>query len=781
MGGLNIILRMSLTASIIFLLYLLLQPISKKHFSSSWHYRILILIMMVYILPISNFIKLPTIGSISSRGNLQIKASKAFTNSNKEVSESQIANSENIGNRGPEFSEKDRLKDGNIDDSRVRNQGSQKLEVSRRNYEDLIKHIWLLGCFVFLTFHIWAYLNFKSRLKKASIPLDDKDILELFNSCKKELDIRDQLELRSSELIGSPMVVGLFQAQVFMPRMDLDYKSLEMIFLHELNHHKRKDILIKLGGLLINAVHWFNPLVYVFIKEIDKQCEYSIDEKLVVDLDMKARKDYGEIIISLVDNNQTRARTMTTAMGTKGRQLKARLENMVYSFKTSKKKRFISILVGFIILLSGCSLGQSIFQDKIVEGNDSLVAYIKDDGLYYSYLEKGQEIKIHEADKFRDPLISKGGSYIAYTKDSNLYIYNLKEDTEEKLADGIEDQSRSYDWLDDETIVYTSYENPGFSLFNLRSRDKFNYLDQYYYRGLVSYGGSMLYARREGQKTQEEDIFSDGIVEIDLRGYEKGKDKFKFNMLVLAQEANDESLGYNPMVWNISDNGRYLYIMEKVYSGSYNSDMIGIGIYDLKKKVYKQVEDTETLAYKNHLALNPTKDMSALIEGAGRDMIDNKEVSLLEIEKGEIYKTVGFMKENQVAMTPSFSLDGSRLFYSASQAMNLEGISDYNQLYKDWEDQAHNIYQYDLESGQIKNLTTGDNFDLLPREIDKNQIIFLRKSGPETYSLIRLVDDQEELLVEGLIFKGGRDNEEFGFYGHIDTEKGLDIYIKKDK
>ncbi len=38
----------------------------------------------------------------------------------------------------------------------------------------------------FLTFHIWVYLNFKSRLKKASIPLDDKDLLELFNSCKKD-------------------------------------------------------------------------------------------------------------------------------------------------------------------------------------------------------------------------------------------------------------------------------------------------------------------------------------------------------------------------------------------------------------------------------------------------------------------------------------------------------------------------------------------------------------------------------------------------------------------
>ncbi len=52
-----------------------------------------------------------------------------------------------------------------------------------------------------------------------------------------------------------------------------------MIFLHELNHYKRKDIIIKAFGLIINAIHWFNPLVYMLLKEMNKYCEYTIDEK----------------------------------------------------------------------------------------------------------------------------------------------------------------------------------------------------------------------------------------------------------------------------------------------------------------------------------------------------------------------------------------------------------------------------------------------------------------------------------------------------------------------
>ena len=55
---LNLVFNMSITGSVIFFIFLLLRPITKEHFNSSWHYKMLILILAIFIIPVDDFIKL---------------------------------------------------------------------------------------------------------------------------------------------------------------------------------------------------------------------------------------------------------------------------------------------------------------------------------------------------------------------------------------------------------------------------------------------------------------------------------------------------------------------------------------------------------------------------------------------------------------------------------------------------------------------------------------------------------------------------------------------------
>ena len=57
-GPLKIILNMSVTGSIMFLIFLLIKPLTKKNFGSSWHYYVLIMILMFFALPIGKFINI---------------------------------------------------------------------------------------------------------------------------------------------------------------------------------------------------------------------------------------------------------------------------------------------------------------------------------------------------------------------------------------------------------------------------------------------------------------------------------------------------------------------------------------------------------------------------------------------------------------------------------------------------------------------------------------------------------------------------------------------------
>ena len=58
-------------------------------------------------------------------------------------------------------------------------------------------------------------------------------------------------------------------------------ECLRMVFLHELSHYKRGDLWVKAFSLAIAALHWFNPLCYILVNAIDKQCELALDERLI--------------------------------------------------------------------------------------------------------------------------------------------------------------------------------------------------------------------------------------------------------------------------------------------------------------------------------------------------------------------------------------------------------------------------------------------------------------------------------------------------------------------
>ena len=781
MGILNMVFSTSITGSVMFFIFLLLNPITKKHFNSSWHYKMLILILVFFVIPVDNFIKLPLV-PVSNISNSETGESRVPEKINNKEEIKDIENNTSIEKQMPEYAVKDKLKDKDVNPIKTENKDFQDIKFNINAYKDMIKYIWIIGVITLFLLKIIPYTRFKSFILNGGTIVEENDILELFNICKDELSINTKVHLRTCNTVGSPMLIGIFRPVILIPNIDKDYKRLKMIFLHELNHYKRKDIIIKAFGLVINAVHWFNPLIYILLKKMDKYCEYSIDEKVVEEMDINDRKYYGETILSVVSSSMFKKASLTTAMGSSGKQLKTRLENMIYSFKITRKKQSISVFAAILILISGFTVACSILPNNTLEQNDSFVVFIKEDGLYYSYLSGGNETKIHDGNNFEYPLISSAGNYIAYTKEDSLFIYSMKDKSYEKIDNGIEHYYRSYDWIDDTSIIYGSGEKSGFTVLNILSKERRSHLDEYYYTGLMSYKNDMVYGRKVSRWTIAEGDFmpNDGIVEINLNNYDENKKQFSTNIIVEGRKSTDDTIGYNPVVWDISADGRYIYIMEKPASGSLSSDVIGIGIYDVKEKTHRSFTGIDTLSYKNHLAINPGNNIIGLIEGAGRDMIENKNVVLFNINKDKSYDIINVTDEDFVAMTPSFTLDGKKLLYSATEAIDASTITDYNKIYNNWEKQPYSIYEYDLKSSQARKITEGNDFDFMPMDISNDEILFLRYKGNDYYRLIKLVDGKENIVADNIMFSGGKDNQPFGFYGHIHTEMGMDIFISKN-
>ena len=781
---LKMVLNMSITGSIIFLILLLIKPLTKKNFSHTWHYKLSIIILIFFVLPIGNFINFPRIsnGIISRRAQVEIEETHSFEVVDNREDLNHIANNQNVEQNPEKDAHNNEIshQKPNILKNTKTAQYAKK-NSNTNSYKYILLYTWLIGMIALFLLKIIPYIKFKVAILESSIKIQDAEILKLFTQCKTQLNINKNIKLRSCQYIGSPMLIGIFNPIVLIPNTNEDEKTLEMIFLHELNHYKRKDTIIKAFGFIVNIIHWFNPIVYILLRDMDNYCEYSVDEKVVKEMEIEDRKYYGEAILKLIDNSMNRRYYLTTAISSNGLELKSRLENILFFKKNSKKRLIISLFAIILIISSGFTIACTIIPTS-AEGNASFIVFVKDEGLYFTYLNGGEEVMLHKRYKgkeFSYPIISKTGDYIAYTYGEDLYVFDFEKKEYKKIAEKIV----SYDWVDNKTIIYST-EKSGFAIFNLKPKDnspnKVVYTDDYYYENFKVSKVGTIYGNRISKWTIGSDKYgyNTGIVEI-----EPGKDgAFAINTIIEGRKSTDQILGYDPRIWDITDDGKYIYIMEKPASGSLSADGVGIGIYDVKNKTHTDFKNIIVLPYKDNLTINPkNNNLIGLIEGEAREMILNKEVVLLYIDKNKNYNKINFMDSDLVAMTPSFTLDGNKLLYSATKSVDTSQNFDYNEEFKKWENRAHNIYEYDLKTSQVKKITKGNDLDFMPISISKDEILFIRYKGNGYYSLIKLVNGKEEIIGDNLILDYYNEGKSLGFYGHIVTEGTMDIFLNKKK
>ena len=161
---------------------------------------------------------------------------------------------------------------------------------------DLIAYIWGAGVLIFLLVVIISYFRFLCRKSKNSVKISDS---KFFSEVKKELKIKKHIRLKASSDIDSPILVGVLFPTVYIPCQEIPDDNMRMVLLHELTHYKRKDLLIKWFAVLVNAVHWFNPLCYLACANLSEACEVSCDMSVTKNMSEDEQKLYMQTILNL--------------------------------------------------------------------------------------------------------------------------------------------------------------------------------------------------------------------------------------------------------------------------------------------------------------------------------------------------------------------------------------------------------------------------------------------------------------------------------------------------
>lgn len=155
------------------------------------------------------------------------------------------------------------------------------------------------------------------------------------------------------EAISTPAVTGLFRPTLLLPHEGYDLNELRYILRHELCHLKRRDMLLKLVLLAANAMHWFNPVVYLMLRQADEDIELACDSAATDGLDRAERAAYSRTLLAAVQSH-VRALPATTCFGGTVERLKRRITNVL----GAQKKRGLGVvaLVLALTLTAGCAV-----------------------------------------------------------------------------------------------------------------------------------------------------------------------------------------------------------------------------------------------------------------------------------------------------------------------------------------------------------------------------------------------------------------------------------------
>lgn len=163
--------------------------------------------------------------------------------------------------------------------------------------------VWLAVALFLAARIAWRAYRLTTRVGRQR-PVTRPDVIELLEDCKQELGVHVPMNVVQSQDVRSPALLGFLRPRLLLPERLLetfDREALRLLFLHELSHAKRRDILVNWIATAVHVVHWWNPLVAVALARMRAERELATDAAVLAHEPEAAAGRYGDTLIRLLE------------------------------------------------------------------------------------------------------------------------------------------------------------------------------------------------------------------------------------------------------------------------------------------------------------------------------------------------------------------------------------------------------------------------------------------------------------------------------------------------
>jgi beta-lactamase regulating signal transducer with metallopeptidase domain len=235
--------------------------------------------------------------------------------------------------------------------------------------------VWLAVA-VFLAARIaWRAYRLTARVGPKR-PVTRPDVIDLLEDCKQELGVHVPMTVVQSPEIASPALFGFLRPRLLLPERLLesfDRDALRLLFLHEIAHAKRRDILVNWLATAVHVVHWWNPLVAYALARMRAEREIATDAAVLSHEPETAGRHYGETLIRLLEFSSARELLPGTAGVLEDRSELERRVTMIAQHRRTPR-RGAALFAGLVLALGLTTLTRAAGPPKAPTDLDTVVA-----------------------------------------------------------------------------------------------------------------------------------------------------------------------------------------------------------------------------------------------------------------------------------------------------------------------------------------------------------------------------------------------------------------------
>lgn len=370
-----LLLTMSFLGSVGTLVYIVLQPLTKKYLSVRWRRCYLVCNILEYLIPFPCFyILYKEALKIMCGGDLGYSPDEStlFTEYTKNVI--QVA--------------------------------PGKIYVPDVGFYCLVIVIVMTGM-VMLCKWMQKYRRIKKFLRNHMEPVTDEKYEEIIRSyC---FVFKKNMQIYQCDAIDTPFTIGVFHPIIVLPCRGWSAAELKMVMEHETVHICQWDNLIKLFALVMVVLNFYNPLAWYVLYQWNAVAELSCDRKVIEGKTREEMKQYGLMVIGFAEGGGNNSNMPITGFSMQNKMMKERIDQMKNGFKGESVFRKLVGLSVMGIAIFASSLSVLAYSPKSIEFSNEIC-----DEMYFS------EEDVMWGDVYGDLPVNESGGWVFFSEETKV-------------------------------------------------------------------------------------------------------------------------------------------------------------------------------------------------------------------------------------------------------------------------------------------------------------------------------------------------------------------------